>query len=61
MFIFANTFELLHTTLVDQLDAFKIYPVFQVLESTAQHLPRRVFDLEKASIDDYILVTILRN
>ena len=31
MFIFSNTFELLHTHLVHKLDAFDMYPVLQCL------------------------------
>lgn len=61
MFIFANTFELLHSKLINELNAYDIYPVFQVLEATVQHLSKRTFDLENASIDDYIMTTILRN
>ena len=61
MFIFANMFELMLTTLINQMTAFEIYPVFQVLESTVQHLSRRIFDLDNASVDDYIMTTILRN
>lgn len=61
MFIFSNTFELLHSKLVHEMNTFDIYPALQVLESTVQHLGRRIFDLEKASIDDYIMITILRN
>lgn len=61
MFIFANTFELLHTKLLHEHNAYEMYPVLQVLETTVSHLSRRVLDTENASIDDYILVTILRN
>ena len=61
MFIFANTFELLHTKFINEMTTFEVYPILQVLESTVQHLSRRIFDLDNASIDDYIMTTILRN
>ena len=61
MFIFSNTFELLHTKLITELNSYDVYPILQVLESTVQHLSRRIFDLENASIDDYIMTTLLRN
>ena len=61
MFIFANTFEFLHTKLITEMTTFEVYPILQVLESTVQHLGRRIFDLDNASIDDYIMTTILRN
>lgn len=32
-----------------------------MLEYGVQHLGRRIFDLENASIDDYIMTVILRN
>ena len=31
------------------------------MESTVSHLSRRLFDLDSASIDDYILTQLLRN
>mmetsp|Transcript_10499 Transcript_10499/g.10558 ORF Transcript_10499/g.10558 Transcript_10499/m.10558 type:complete len:101 (-) Transcript_10499:6-308(-) len=61
MFIFANTFELMHQRLIGYMNAFEIYPVLQVLESTAFHLSRKTFDTENASIDDYIMTLVLRN
>ena len=61
MFIFANSFELLHSKLLSSMNAFEIYPVLLVLEATVQHLSRRVLDSENASVDDYIMTTILRN
>ena len=61
MFIFANTFELLHTKLLDSDNNFELYPVLQVLEYTSQHLARKIFDTERASIDDHIKIVILRN
>jgi hypothetical protein len=62
MFIFANTFELLHTRLLGSLayDNFGLYPVLQVLADTVAHLPKQAFDSERASIDDHIKVLILR-
>jgi hypothetical protein len=61
MFIFANTFELLHSYLINEMNTYEIYSILQVLEQTSPHLSKRIFDLEKASIDDYIMTTILRN
>ena len=61
MFIFANTFELLHTKLLDSDNNFELYPVLQVLEYTSQHLARKIFDTERASMDDHIKIVILRN
>ena len=63
MFIFANTFELLHTKLIEQKPCsnFDIYPILQVLEYTCSHLARKIFDSERASIDDHIKIVILRN
>jgi hypothetical protein len=64
MFIFANTFEILHARLLKgdrSVTNFELYPVLQVLEFTAQHLAKRIFDSERASIDDHIKIVILRN
>lgn len=61
MFIFSNTFEFLHTYLINEMDTYSLLPVLQVLEQTSLHLSRRIFDLENASIDDYIMTTILRS
>jgi hypothetical protein len=60
MFIFANIFELLHTRVVDTQPA-DVFPMLQVLEMTSQHLARRIFDSERASVDDHIKIVILRN
>jgi hypothetical protein len=35
MFIFSNTFELLHTKLVNEMNTFEVYPILQVLEQSA--------------------------
>jgi len=61
MFVFSNTFELLHQRLIAELNQYEILPALQVLELTAPHLSRRLFDLERASVDDYIMTTVLRN
>lgn len=61
MFIFANTFEIMLEKLISEMNTYEIYPVFQVLEITVNHLSKRVFDHENASIDDYIMTIILRN
>jgi hypothetical protein len=63
MFIFANTFEMLHTKLLTdakESDNFELYPLFQVLEYTSGHLSKRLFDTVNASIDDPIKITLLR-
>jgi len=61
MFIFANTFELLHCHLVRCMDAFQMYPVLQCLEVTVGHLSRSIFDMQRSSIDEYIMTLLLRN
>ena len=62
MFIFANTFEMLHTKIIGakKTDNYELYPILQVLEYTAGHLGKRIFDQERASIDDHIKIFILR-
>jgi hypothetical protein len=61
MFIFANTFELLHLHLVHKLTAFEMYPIFQCLELTVGHLSRSIFDMQRSSIDEYIMTLLLRH
>lgn len=63
MFIFANTFEMLNTKVITKqsVDNYELYPILQVLEYTAAHLGKRIFDAERASIDDNIKIVILRN
>lgn len=61
MFIFANTFELLHNHLVHKLTAFEIYPILQCLELTVGHLSRSIFDMQRSSIDEYIMTLLLRH
>jgi hypothetical protein len=62
MFIFANTFEMLNMKVITKksVDNYELYPILQVLEYTAGHLGKRIFDTEKASIDDNIKIVILR-
>ena len=35
MFIFANTFELVHLKLINYMNSYELYPILQVLESTS--------------------------
>jgi hypothetical protein len=61
MFIFANTFELLHKVLVTKMNMFELYPVLQCLQVTVNHLSKAIFDPNRSLVDDHILVIILRN
>jgi len=61
MFIFANTFELLHSKLILTMNNFDSYPVLQCLEVTVPHLARSIFDTSRSSVDEYIMTLILRN
>jgi len=36
-------------------------PVLQCLEVTVNHLSRSVFDMQRSSVDEYIMTLILRN
>ena len=61
MFIFANTFELLHSYLIYRMDGFEIYPVLQCLEVTVHHLAKSIFDMSRSAVDEYIMTLLLRN
>lgn len=61
MFIFANTFELLHSHFIKTMNAFEFYPVLQCLEVLVNHLSRSIFDMQRSSVDEYIMTLILRN
>ena len=61
MFIFSNTFELLLTHMIHNMDVFEFYPALQCLEVTVQHLTRSIFDQNRSRVDEYIMTLILRN
>ena len=61
MFIFSNTFDLLHSFLIYRMDGFEIYPVLQCLEVTVHHLAKSIFDMTRSAVDEYIMTLLLRN
>ena len=61
MFIFSNTFDLLHSFLIYRMDGFEIYPVLQCLEVTVHHLAKSIFDMTRSTVDEYIMTLLLRN
>ena len=56
MFIFSNTLDLLLK--LEYKDANEILPLLQIIETTSQHLPKRLFETDY--LDDHPTILLLR-